>query len=341
MKENKIIKSFKIMLIPEFLLFFALIAVVVYFLVPNEKSDNITNKPITKIGGLENTSLVTTTIQQHPTTIIQASTNTAKNMALGIHDLRLSEKFSAQDHPRQAAYWAAQAAMYNNKKAEKILENDYFNGNGVQKNPQKATFWKEKYEWKPAIKTIKKTKVLTKKEKEQLYMNSLNRSNYYNKGKYYLQKKHLNYIFSTHYFSKAAKLGYIPAYAYVGQAYLVGYGVPVNNKKAMYWLHQGANANNSLAEYYLAEAYNYKYENTPSNDPNNNYYIRMVSRLLKESAKQHNEKAEYLLGKYYLKGDYVNKSEDKGIFWLKKRHVDLMLKQSTNWVNIILMVITV
>jgi len=109
-------------------------------------------------------------------------------------------------------------------------------------------------------------------------------------------------------FMVAAKQGNTEASYYVGLYYQYGKGVPKNIDEAVNWYEKAALEKDKDALYHLAliliRKDNPDYEN--------------AAKLLGEAAKQGHPNAQYNLAVMFQKGDGVERSEQKALYWYEK-----------------------
>lgn len=109
---------------------------------------------------------------------------------------------------------------------------------------------------------------------------------------------HHDYLDSYYYLHKSADAGNLTAMRELGKTYLGGIGIPRDAQKAVYWLTKAADSDDVEAQYLLGDNYYYG-EFFPKN-------LSLAVEWLKKAA-GNNDKAKFLLGKCYLKGDGVEK----------------------------------
>ncbi len=119
-------------------------------------------------------------------------------------------------------------------------------------------------------------------------------------------KKHP--IRAFEWFMVAAKQGHVEASYYVGYYYQYGKGVPQNLEEAVNWYQKAALEKDKDALYHLALILLQKEEPDFKN----------ASTLLGEAAKQGHPNAQYNLAVMYQKGDGVDQSDQKALYWYEK-----------------------
>ena len=139
-------------------------------------------------------------------------------------------------------------------------------------------------------------------------------------GKAYYQRHltYTDYILAAKYLTKAKTAN---ANYYLGKLYEKGLGVKQNINKALnyYKISNTKEANFALSNLYLKGKYILK-------NP------KLAILYLKKSAKQGYDKAQYLLGKMYLKGnEALNKDLSKAAKWLKASTKNGEMKAKKLW----------
>lgn len=109
-------------------------------------------------------------------------------------------------------------------------------------------------------------------------------------------------------FMVAARQGHAEAAYYVGYYYQYGKGVPQNLDEAVNWYQKAALEKDKDALYHLALI-------LLQNDKPD---FKNASTLLGEAAKQGHPNAQYNLAVMYQKGDGVDRSDQKALYWYEK-----------------------
>jgi len=109
-------------------------------------------------------------------------------------------------------------------------------------------------------------------------------------------------------FMVAAKQGHTEACYYVGYYYQYGKGVPQNNDEAILWYEKAALEKDKDALYHLALIL------IRQKSPD----FENAAKLLGEAARQGHPNAQYNLAVMFQKGDGVEQSHEKALYWYEK-----------------------
>ncbi len=194
-------------------------------------------------------------------------------------------------HPEKAKIWYYRAAKQSHRKAQTALGKMQLYGDGIAKNFPRARHWLSL--------AAEKGDPEAQFELGNLYKNGYGVKKQPSKGRRWYQK--------------AAIRGYAPAQNALAQAYEKGVGAQKKLHRATYWYEQAAKQNYQEAIRQLTRL-------APQSRYAHRQATTQANSIRKEiiRAKSGDSKAQYRLGMAYLRGQSVQKDNQKAFYWLHK-----------------------
>lgn len=190
---------------------------------------------------------------------------------------------------RKAAEYYQKAAELNYAPAEVNLANMYRYGTGVKKDPQKAH------------------DLYLKAGEDGDPMGYANLGTMYHEGEYV--EKDVNK--AIEYYTKAADMGNYTGLTNLAVMYQTGNGVPLDGRKAVEYYERACKVDKTgAAEYNLGTVYYFGCGSIRKD-------LKKAYELFSKSANANYAPAQYNLGVMYLNGEYVRKSEEIGVSYIK------------------------
>lgn len=192
------------------------------------------------------------------------------------------------DAPENSFGWNYRLAVTGDAEAQCQVGICYFNGDGIEKNIQKAIEW-------------------YRKAAEQGHADAQNRLGVrYDRGEGIEE----NTTIAAAWFRKAAEQGHAKAQFNLGWAYYTGRGVSEDDTQAVYWFSQAANQGHIKAQYMLGICYLNGF-GVSENQAQGAIWLR-------QAANHGDADAQYRLGICFIDGEGVSQDDEAGIIWLEK-----------------------
>ncbi|RGB24949.1 kinase-like domain-containing protein, partial [Rhizophagus diaphanus] len=194
-----------------------------------------------------------------------------------------------EKNQEKAFYWCQKAAENSYNLAQRTIANYYYNGEGTEKNLEKAFYWYQK----------------AAENGDEAAMNNLADCYYNGKG----TEKNLEKAF--YWLQKAVENGYKIGMNYLAMHYENGEGTEKNLEKAFYWFQKATeNSNIKDAMYNLAVCY----KNGEGTERN----LEKAFYWLQKAAENGNKNAMNNLATFYENGEGTEKNLEKAFYWFQK-----------------------